>query len=61
MVLDQWGKCGICGRLAEPAQRCRMCGATTCVKCFATAIGLCRTCSRKVNAGTALKDGQDDY
>jgi ribosomal protein L32 len=45
-----WGKCSICGELAEPSHTCRMCGAVTCTKCTMTTIGMCRNCGRKVNA-----------
>lgn len=45
-----WGKCALCGSLAEPSHTCRMCGIVACTRCFATAIGMCRPCSGKVNS-----------
>jgi|GEM_PF-3295717 len=54
MGMINWGKCSMCGELAEPSHVCRMCSAVTCTKCFQTTIGMCKKCARKVNAGTAL-------
>ena len=50
MAVIEWGKCAFCGNLAEPSHKCRMCNAVSCTNCFATTIGMCKQCGRKVNS-----------
>jgi len=52
----QIGKCGICGKLTDALQTCRLCKRPVCEEHFKHQEGMCTLCCNRLNLATQAKE-----